>query len=82
MKVERKGEEVALILTPADARYLLKAARETVLSIDLDHSRSVAEGYEELGREAVQASQFFGQLARQLEAVLDAQEDREDRGRR
>lgn len=82
MKAERRGEEVALILTPGDARYLLKVARETILGIDLDHSRSAAEGYEELEREAVQASQFFGQLARQLEAVLDAQEDGENRGRR
>lgn len=82
MKAEREGEEVVLTLTPADARYLLRLARETVLGIDLDHSRSVAEGYEELEQEAIQAGRFFGELARQLEAALDAQEEREARGRR
>ena len=72
MKADRNGEEVRLTLNTAEARYLLRVAQETVLSIELEHSRSAAEGYEELEPEAIQARGFFRDLARQLEAALDA----------
>jgi hypothetical protein len=48
MRAERKGDDVGLTLSAAEARYLLRVAQETVLGIDLQHSRSAAEGYEEL----------------------------------
>ncbi len=72
MKADRDGEEVGLTLNAAEARYLLRVAQETVLSIELEHSRSAAEGYEELEPEAIKARGFFRELARQLEAALDA----------
>lgn len=80
MKADRDGEEVGLSLNATEARYLLKVAQETVLGIDREHSRSAAEGYEELEAEAVQARHFFHELARQLEAVLGAQGGIQDRG--
>ena len=73
MRADRNGDEVGLTLNAPEARYLLKVAKETVLGIDLEHSRSAAEGYEELEPEAVQARRFFRELARQLEAALGAQ---------
>ncbi len=73
MKADRDGERVGLSLDATEALYLLRVARETVLGIDREHSRSAAEGYEELEVEAVQARHFFHELARQLEAVLGAQ---------
>ena len=72
MKADHKGAELALILTTTEARYLLRVAQDTVLGIDLEHSRSAAEGYDELELEAVQARRFFLELARQLEVVLGA----------
>ena len=72
MKADHDGAEVALVLTPTEARYLLRVAQDTVLGIDLEHSRSAAEGYDELELEAIQAHRFFRELARQLEVVLGA----------
>ena len=80
MKADRDGEEVGLSLNAAEARYLLRIAQETVLGIDREHSRSAAEGYEELEAEAVQTRHFFRELARQLEAVLGAQGGIQGRG--
>lgn len=82
MKADRNGDEVRLTLNAIEARYLLRVAQETVVGIDLEHSRSAAEGYEELERETVQAGRFFRELARQLEAALDAQGGIQIRGSR
>ncbi len=73
MRAERKGDDVGLTLSATETRYLLRVAQETVLGIDLQHSRSAAEGYEELEPEAVEARRFFRDLAGQLEAALGAQ---------
>ena len=72
MRAERNGDDVGLTLSATEARYLLRVAQETVLGIDLEHSRSAAEGYEELEPEAVEARRFFLDLAGQLEAALGA----------
>ena len=80
MKADRDGEEVGLSLNAAEARYLLRIAQETVLGIDREHSRSAAEGYEELEADAVQARRFFHELACRLEAVLGARGGIQDRG--
>ncbi len=82
MKADRTGDEVRLTLNAIEARYLLRVAQETVVGIDLEHSRSAAEGYEELEPEAVQAGRFFRELARQLEVALDAQGGIQIRGSR
>lgn len=70
MRAHRIGDEVGLTLTAYEAQYLLKVAKDTVVGIDLDHSRGAAEGYEELEPEAVQARRLFLELGQQLEAVL------------
>jgi hypothetical protein len=73
MRAERDGDDVGLTLSATEARYLLRVAQETVLGIDLEHSRSAAEGYEELQPEAIEARRFFRDLAGRLEAALGAQ---------
>ena len=73
MRAARNGDDVGLTLSATEARYLLRVAQETVLGIDLEHSRSAAEGYEELQPEAVEARRFFQDVVGQLEAALGAQ---------
>jgi len=72
MRAHRMGDEVGLTLTADEAQYLLKVAKDTVVGIDLEHSRGAAEGYEELEPEAVQARRLFLELGQQLEAALGA----------
>ena len=82
MRANRNRDDIEVTLRATEARYLLKVAQETVLGIDLEHSRSAAEGYEELEPEAVLARRFFRELAGQLEAALGVQSGiqiREDR---
>jgi hypothetical protein len=73
MRAERKGGEVWVTLTGREARYLLNVAREAALGIELEHSRSAVEGYEELEPEAIQTGRFLLELARGLEAALEAE---------
>ena len=73
MRADHNRDDVGLTLSATEARYLLRVAQETLLGIDLEHSRSAAEGYEELGPEAVEARRFFRDLAGQLEGALDTQ---------
>ncbi len=82
MKADRTGDQVELTLNAVEARFLLKVAQETVLGIDLEHSRSAAEGYEELEPEAVKARRFFRELSLQLGAILDAQGEMQGEGGR
>lgn len=82
MKAHRIGDEVGLALSASEAWYLLKVAQETVVGIDLEHSRGAAEGYEELEPEAVQARRFFRELGDELEAVLGAPGGIQTRGNR